>query len=113
MAASAQASASASFPRLRWLGVLWLVVYLPAYAQAWGAANFLFLCNIGVILTALGLILRNRLLVSSQAVAAPVIALVWLLDAGSRLATGDFLVRQFRDGVDHRSRAFFVRAKAC
>ena len=76
MAASAQASASASFPRLRWLGVLWLVVYLPAYAQAWGAANFLFLCNIGVILTAIGLIARSRLLLSSQAVAAPIIALV-------------------------------------
>ena len=84
-------AAAAGFPRLQWLGVLWLAVYLPAYASAYGVANFLFLCNIGVILTAIGLILRNRLLVSSQAVAAPIIALVWLLDAGWRLATGDFL----------------------
>lgn len=76
---------------MQWLGVLWLAVYLPAYASAYGLANFLFLCNIGVILTSIGLILRNRLLVSSQAVAAPIIALVWLLDAGWRLATGDFL----------------------
>ena len=91
MAASAQAPGSAQFPRLRWLGVLWLAIYLPAYAQAWGVANFLFLCNIGVILTAFGLILRNRLLISSQAVAAPIIALVWLADAGWRLASGDFL----------------------
>ena len=80
-----------AFPRWQWLGVAWLVVYLPAYQLAYGAANFLFLCNIGVILTAVALILRHRLLASSQAVAAPVIALAWLLDAGWKLATGDFL----------------------
>lgn len=81
----------ARFPRLGWLGLLWLAVYLPVYASAYGLPNFLFLCNIGVILTAIGLVARNRLLVSSQAVAAPVIALAWMLDAGWKLATGDFL----------------------
>jgi hypothetical protein len=85
------AAASAAFPRWGWLGVLWLAVYLPTYCHAYGAANFLFLCNIGVILTALALILRNRLLISSQAVAAPVIALAWAVDAGWKLATGEFL----------------------
>ena len=79
------------FPRLGWLGALWLLVYLPAYQSAYGTRNFLFLCNIGVILTAVGLIARNRLLLSSQAVAAPIIALVWALDVGWKLATGDFL----------------------
>lgn len=79
------------FPGLRWLGLLWLLVYLPVYQAAYGAANFLFLCNIGVTLTALGLIARSRLLLSSQAVAAPVIALAWAIDAAWRLATGDFL----------------------
>lgn len=71
--------------------MLWLVVYLPTYEAAYGPRNFLFLCNIGVILTAVGLIVRSRLLISSQAVAAPVIAVVWALDAGWKLATGDFL----------------------
>ena len=80
-----------SFPELRWFGLGWLVLYVPAYAQAYGAANFLFLCNIGVLLTAVGLLLRSRLLLSSQAVAAPIIALAWMLDAGWRVATGDFL----------------------
>ena len=87
----AASPAGTAFPRLRWLGVLWLLVYVPAYTSAYGAANFLFLCNIGVILTAIGLILDNRLLISSQAVAAPIIALVWISDAGWRLLTGDFL----------------------
>ena len=79
------------FPRLGWLGVLWLAAYLPAYQSAYGTRNFLFLCNIGVILTAIGLIARSRLLLSSQAVAAPIIALVWALDVGWKLTTGEFL----------------------
>lgn len=78
-------------PRWGWLGALWLAVYLPIYQSAYGALNFLFLCNIGVILTALALILRSRLLIASQAVAAPVIALAWAVDVGWKLATGDFL----------------------
>lgn len=78
-------------PRWGWLGALWLLIYLPVYQSAYGALNFLFLCNIGVILTAFALIARNRLLMSSQAVAAPVIALAWGIDAGWKLLTGDFL----------------------
>ena len=85
------AVAPAAFPRWGWIGALWLAIYLPTYHDAYGAANFLFLCNIGVILTAIALILRNRLLISSQAVAAPVIALAWAVDAGWKLATGEFL----------------------
>lgn len=78
-------------PRWGWLGALWLLVYLPVYQSAYGALNFLFLCNIGVILTALALIARSRLLIASQAVAAPVIALAWAVDAVWKLLTGEFL----------------------
>lgn len=79
------------FPRLRWFAILWLLIYLPSYAAAYGVMNFLFLCNLGVMVTALGLIAGNHLLVSSQAVAAPIIGIAWTLDAGWRLFTGDFL----------------------
>jgi hypothetical protein len=79
------------FPRLRWLGLAWLVVYLPSYAAAYGFTNFLFLCNLGVMLTALALLGGNRLVLSSQAVAAPVIGLAWALDAGWRVASGHHL----------------------
>ena len=79
------------FPRLHWLGAAWLAVYLPSYALAYGFTNFLFLCNLGVILTAVGLLFGSRLLLSSQALAAPVIGLAWALDAGFKLATGHFL----------------------
>ncbi|TXH77676.1 MAG: hypothetical protein E6Q88_00720 [Lysobacteraceae bacterium] len=88
---NAIASPVPAFPDVRWLGALWLLVYLPVYADAYGMANFLFLCNIGVIVTAVGLIARSRLLISSQAIAAPVIAIAWMLDAGWKLLTGDFL----------------------
>jgi hypothetical protein len=71
-----------SFSRLRLLALLWLAVYLPSYAAAYGLANFVFLCNLGVILTAVGVLTRSALLLSSQAVAAMVICLVWCLDAG-------------------------------
>lgn len=79
------------FPQLRWVAIAWLVVYLPAYAIAYPLINFLFLCNLGVMLTALGLLAGSQLLVSSQAVAAPVIGIVWTLDVGWRLMTGKFL----------------------
>jgi hypothetical protein len=88
---SATGADGGRFPGLGWLGAAWLLVYLPTYQSAYGTLNFLFLCNIGVILTALGLIVRSRLLISSQAVAAPVVALAWAVDAGWKLATGDFL----------------------
>ncbi len=70
---------------------MWMVVYVPAYALAYPATNFLFLCNLGVTLTALAIFVGNRLVVSSQAVAAPIIGLVWALDAGTRVTTGSFL----------------------
>ena len=85
------AGAGIAFPVLRWLAVIWLLVYVPAYASAYGWANFMFLCNAGVLLTAFALIVGNRLLLSSQAIAAPVIAVGWMLDAGWKVVTGDFL----------------------
>jgi hypothetical protein len=81
-----------SFAWPRAAALLWLAVYLPSYTAAYGLANFVFLCNLGVILTAVGVLTRNALLLSSQAVAAMVICLVWCLDAGGRLLSGRFLL---------------------
>lgn len=89
--APAAPPAAHAFPRLRWLGLVWLAVYVPSYAAAYGFTNFLFLCNLGVMLTAVGLLAESPLLLSSQALAAPVIGIAWSLDAGWRLATGEFL----------------------
>ncbi len=79
------------FPRLRWLGLAWLAVYLPSYTLAYGVTNFLFLCNLGVLITAAALWSGSRLWISSQAVAAPIIGCAWALDAGWRVVSGEFL----------------------
>jgi hypothetical protein len=91
MTSADDSAAAPPLPRLAWLGVAWLAVYVPAYASAYGLANFLFLCDVGVVITAVGFIIGSRLLVSSQALAAPVIGLAWGLDAGWRLFTGRHL----------------------
>lgn len=76
------------FPRLRWFGLLFLLVWIPGYASVYGWANFLHLCDIGVFLTVLGLWRWQALLLSSQAVGTLVANLFWAIDAGARLTAG-------------------------
>ena len=80
------------FPRLRWAAAAWLAVYVPSYALAYGFANFLFLCNLAVILVAVGIWTCSRLLLSSQAVGILMVGAVWTVDFASRLLTGSHLV---------------------
>lgn len=77
-----------AFPILRWVGLAWLLVYVPSYAVAYGFANFLFLCNLTVFLVVAGLWAGSSLLLSSQAVALVALGAAWTLDLVSRLATG-------------------------
>jgi hypothetical protein len=79
------------WPGLRWLALAWLALYLPVYWQAYGAWHFLMLCNFGLLLSCVALVSGSRLLVSSQAIATPVIALAWIADVATKLATGHFL----------------------
>ena len=76
------------FPILRWAGLLYLAVWIPAYTRFWGWADFLFLCNVGVVLTCAGLWLGSRLLLSSQAVGSATIGLLWGLNLLWAAATG-------------------------
>ncbi|MGH9701267.1 MAG: hypothetical protein ACRD52_17645 [Candidatus Acidiferrales bacterium] len=77
---------------VRWASILWLIVWFPVYVRAWGAVNFLHLCDIAVILACAGLILENSLLLSSQAVSSLLIDFIWTLDAAWRLILGRHLV---------------------
>jgi hypothetical protein len=83
---------SPCFPRLRWAAAAFLAVYVPAYALAYGLANFLFLCNLSVLLAGAGLWACSRLLVSSQAVAIGLVGTAWTVDVASRLLTGRHLI---------------------
>ena len=80
-----------SFPILRWVALVWVGVWLPAYARAWGWANLLLWCDAAVILTCIGLWWGSGLLLSSQAVGTLGAGLLWGLDVGWRLAAGRHL----------------------
>ncbi len=89
MTVPSPAAMTALRPRL--LALLWLAVYLPVYLQTYGAWHLLFLCNTGILLTAVGILVDSRLLVSSQLLAAPALSGGWLIDVIWHLATGHSL----------------------
>ena len=85
-----------SHPRLfptwvRWVSLVWLAVWIPTYALYWGWANFLHLCDVAVLLTCIGFLRSDVLLLSTQAVASLVGDLLWCLDSGWRLFAGRHL----------------------
>ena len=81
-----------AFPVLRWVGLLWTVVWLPTYIRVWGWANLLHLCDIAVILGCAGLWWGSSLLISSQALSSLAAGIFWSMDVGWRLVSGRFLV---------------------
>jgi hypothetical protein len=81
-----------SFPVLRWVSLLWMTVWIPAYFHYWGWANLLHLCDVAVILSFIGIWWANPLLLSSQAVSSLAPGLFWILDVGWRLTAGRYLI---------------------
>lgn len=85
-------SGSSAFPILRWVGLVWTMLWLPAYIRYWGWSNLLHLCDVAVILGCAGLWWGSSLLVSSQAVASLAAGIFWSIDLAWRLITGRFLI---------------------
>jgi hypothetical protein len=81
-----------AFPILRWIAVLWLVIWIPAYLWTWGWRNFLLLCDLAVLLSALGIWRSSSLLLSSQAVSTLLVGLAWGLDLVYRGLSGHHLI---------------------
>ncbi|MGH9691935.1 MAG: hypothetical protein ACRD4C_12795 [Candidatus Acidiferrales bacterium] len=97
-------SALRKFPDwLRWTALLWLAFWFAAYWRTWGAATFVQLCDIAVILTCIGLWSNNALLISSQALSSLLVDMAWALDAGWRL----FLGRHVFGGTEYLFDAHF------
>lgn len=82
---------------VRVIAILFLLIWFPAYWHGYGLANFLHFCNLAVILTCLGFAFQNRLLLSTQALACPLICLIWTIDVASRF----FLGRYFIGGTEY------------
>ena len=80
------------FPVARWLGVLWLAVFVPSYSIVNGPQSFLFLCDISVFLVVWGLWRGSALLLSSQAVGCLLVCMLWDVDLVARLLTGGHLI---------------------
>jgi hypothetical protein len=70
----------------------WLVLFVAIYGWAYGAENFIRLCDVAVILTCLGIMTGSPLLVSSQAVSSLLVDLAWDLDLLWRLFFGRHLI---------------------
>jgi hypothetical protein len=86
-------AAQTPIPRwLRWVALVWMLIWFPTYWHTWGASNFVQLCDIAVILTCVGIWTNSGLLISSQAVSALLVDLAWALDAGWRLFTRHHLL---------------------
>jgi hypothetical protein len=66
-----------------WLKVTWttwLVVWTPLYWRQYGAQNFLYFCDLGNLLIAVGLWLESQLILSWQAVGLLVFQSLYALD---------------------------------
>jgi hypothetical protein len=72
--------------------VVWLAIWIPAYWRTWGAANFLHLCDVAVILACAGVLTDSALLISSQGVSSLLVDAAWALDASWRLLRGRALL---------------------
>jgi len=76
----------------RWAAIAWLAVWLPIYTIVWGTNSFLFLCDIAVVLTCVGLWSGSALLLSSQAVSSLFVDSMWMLDIAWHLIVGGHII---------------------
>lgn len=75
----------------RWGSLVWLAFWVPVYWHYWGPHNFVYLCDIAVILGCIGIWTNNALLISSQAVSSLLVDAMWAVDAGWRSAFGQHI----------------------
>ena len=76
------------FPTMRWAAVGWMLFWFPIWWWAWGWDNFLFTCDIAIIMTCAGLWLGNPLLLSAPALSMIIPGVMWTADFFARLTLG-------------------------
>lgn len=70
----------------------WLLVWAPVYWRQYGTQNFLFFCDIGNVLIAIGLWSESRLILSWQAVSLLVFQSLYALDLIGAFISGHHFV---------------------
>ena len=68
-----------------------MAVLLPVYWMNYGPTNFLYFCDVALLLTLAGVWSENRLLISMSAVGILVPQALWVLDFAARLTGHKFL----------------------
>ena len=63
-----------------------MAVLIPVYLYRYGPTNFLYFCDIALVLTLVGLWIDSPLLVSMCAVGIVIPQLVWVFDYAANLA---------------------------
>src|SRR5262245_18935332 len=74
-----------------WLKIAYsafVAVMVPTYWVSWGPANFLWFCDVAVLLTTVTLWLESPLLASMQALGVTVLQATWIVDFVGRILTG-------------------------
>jgi hypothetical protein len=74
-----------------WLKILYtafMCVLIPIYWKSYGPRNFLYFCDVALLVTLPAMWLENRLLVSMQAVAILLPQILWVVDFAVQGLTG-------------------------
>jgi hypothetical protein len=94
-----------------WLKIawtIWLLVWAPVYWRQYGAQNFLYFCDMGNFLIAVGLWCESRLVLSWQAVGLLVFQTLYAIDLIVAASLGHHLIGGTEYMFDHNV-SFFVR----
>jgi hypothetical protein len=82
----AEAPPIPAWVKMAW--TLWLLVWAPVYWRQYGAQNFLYFCDIGNVLIAVGLWLESALIFSWQAVGLLIFQSLYALDLVGAFVSG-------------------------
>jgi len=76
--------------KLTWTA--WVLVWIPVYWHQYGLQNFLYFCDLGNLLIALGLWLESPLIFSWQATGLLLFQTLYILDLAGAVLTGRHLI---------------------
>lgn len=94
-----------------WLKIawtVWLLVWAPIYWRQYGAQNFLYFCDVGNFLIAIGLWTESRLILSWQAVGLLVFQTLYAIDLIGAVLSGHHVFGGTEYMFDHKI-SLFVR----
>ena len=96
-----------------WLKVaysVFMAVLIPVYTVNYGLTNFLWFCDVALIVTLVGLWREDRMLISVAAVAIVLPQILWVIDFGYGLVTDGGTLISLAAYMFEPDRSLFLRA---